>query len=432
MKKLAIISAVLLIVSLLSPLCAADGKTVAYHTELDFADISDTGSFTGYTGFGDDWKAVQATNYETRGDGGTLRFAPFAELVLQHRLTGPYVFETDVKSPGSQFFGVFVRSTGENLSGVTFFEHDGILTESGDADNEGIGATGIYVMPRGDRIILCIKTADTSQAKGIGTDKTYFDTGADMSGGFARLTFEDDGAEVRILVDGNLVCTVKMSDPSDTDFMSTCRLFTRAEIFDANGTGVKTVAGCRISADFSTVAFGMRISEAFIDNVSLTEYEKEPEETKAPLGIRRVDIKCQPEKSEYLIGEELDLSDTFLEVTYENGVKEDVRVTADMVFGFDSSVAGPQVLTVKYGGTSAAYSVYVVKEHGQSVTDEQTTLDFDTAAETKPEEEEDNGGIGKGVIIAVIAVAAVFCVMMIVMFAGRKKDRDNGGKGDMQ
>ena len=144
---------------------SAEEKAAVYHTELDFDDISDSGSFTEYKGFGDDWKAVQATNYETRGDGGTLRFAPFAELVLQHRLTGPYVFETDVKSPGSQFFGVFVRSTGENLSGVTFFEHDGILTESGDADNEGIGATGIYVMPRGDRIILCIKTADTSQAR---------------------------------------------------------------------------------------------------------------------------------------------------------------------------------------------------------------------------------------------------------------------------
>ncbi|MBO4868678.1 MAG: bacterial Ig-like domain-containing protein [Clostridia bacterium] len=431
MKKLAIISAVLLIVSMLLPLCAADEQTVVYHTELDFDDISDTGSFTGYSGFGDDWKATQATNYETRGDGGVLRFAPFAELVCQRQLTGPYVFSADVKSPGSQYFGIFIRSTGEYLSGVTFYEHDGTLTESGADDNEGIGATGIYVLPRGDKIILCIKTADTSRAKGIGVDKTYLDAGADMSGDFARLTFEDDGAEVRILVDGNLVCTVKMYDPSDTDLMSSHRLFTRAQIFDAGGGSVKTVVGCRISADHSTVAFGMRISEAFIDNVSLTEYEKEPEETKAPLGIRRVDIKCQPEKSEYLIGEELDLSDTFLEVTYENGVKEDVRVTADMVFGFDSSVAGPQVLTVKYGGTSAAYSVYVVKEHGQSVTDEQTTLDFDTAAETKPEEEEDNGGIGKGVIIAVIAVAVVFCVMIIAMLA-KRKDREGGGKGDMQ
>ena len=401
---------------------SAQEKTAVYHTELDFNDLSETGSFTEYKGFGDDWKAVQATQYETHGENGSLRFAPFAELICQHKLTGPYVFSSDVKSPGSQFFGVFVRTTGEYLSGVSYFEHDGIKTEKGDADNEGIGATGIYVIARGTKIMVCVKTADGAQPKGIGTDKTMFETGVDMSGDFARLTFEDDGKEVKILVADKLVCTVKMSDLTNTDFMSGYKLFTRADLYDADGNLTKTVVNCRICAEYSTVAFGMRINGANIDNVSITEYEKEPEETKAPLGIRRVDIKVQPEKSEYLIGEELDLSDTFLEITYENGVKEDVKVTADMVEGFDNTTLGVKLLTVNYGKKSAAYSVKVVEEYGIETETEQITIDFDTSPATTEEVSSDGANVRILIIVAIIAAVIICAVLLFVILKGKKPD----------
>ena len=422
MKKTLIILLLLALSLTLALGVSAEEKTVVYHTELDFNDISDTGSFTEYKGFGDDWKAVQATQYETKGENGTLHFAPFAELICQRQLTGPYVFESDVKSPGSQFFGVFVRTTGEYLSGVSYFEHDGIKTEKGEADNEGIGATGIYVIARGKKIMLCIKTADGTQPKGMGTDKTLFETGANMGEELTRLTFEDDGKEVRILVAGSLVCTVKMSDKTENDFMSACRLYTRADLYDADGNLVKTVVNCRISADFSTVAYGMRINSANIDNVSITEYEKEPEETTAPLGIRRVDIKVQPEKSEYLIGEELDLSDTYLEVTYENGVKEDVKVTADMVEGFDNTSLGVKLLTVNYGKKSAAYSVAVVGEYGTQTETERETIDFDTSPATTAETSSGGANTRILIIVAVIAAVIICAVLLFVIVKGKKPD----------
>jgi len=423
LKKTLIIILLLALSLALSLSASAEEKTAVYHTELDFNDISDTGSFTEYSGFGDDWKAVQATQHETHGEGGTLHFGPFAELICQRKLTGPYVFESDVISPGSQFFGIFVRTTGEYLSGVSYFEHDGIKTSSGDADNEGIGATGIYVIPRGKNIMVCIKTADGNQTKGIGTDKTVIETGVDMSGEFAKLTFEDDGKEVKILVADKLVCTVKMSEPSELDFMSAYKLYTKADIYDADGNSIKTVVNCRISADFSTVAFGMRINGANIDNVSITEYEKEPEETKAPLGVRRVDIKVQPEKSEYLIGEKLDLSDTYLEITYENGVKEDVKVTADMVEGFDNTTLGVKLLTVNYGKKSAAYSVKIVEEYGTVTETEQITIDFDTSPATS-ETVSENGGNSRTVIIIAVIAAVVICAVIVFIIARGKKPDD--------
>lgn len=423
MKKTLIIVLLLALSLTLAVGASAEEKTVVYHTELDFNDISDTGSFTEYKGFGKDWKAVQATQYETHGENGSLRFAPFAELVCQRQLTGPYVFSSDVKSPGSQFFGIFVRTTGEYLSGVSFFEHDGIKTSSGDADNEGIGATGIYVMPRGKKIMLCIKTADGNQPKGIGTDKTVIETGVDMSGDFAKLTFEDDGKEIKILVADKLICTVKMSELSEFDFMSAYKLYTKADIYDADGNSIKTVLNCRISADFSTVAFGMRINGANIDNVSITEYEKEPEETKAPLGIRRVDIKTQPEKYQYLIGEPLDLSDMFLEITYDNGVKEDVKITADMIEGFDNETTGVKLLTVNYGKKSAAYSIKVVTEYESETETERETIDFDTSPETT-KAEQSTGGKTKTIIIivAIVAAVAVCAVLIVLLTKGKKPD----------
>ena len=428
MKKL---SAVILICAVLAALCtavSAEDKAVVYHTELDFSDISDKGSFTEYKGFGDDWKATQATQHETHGEGGTLHFAPFAELVCQHQLTGLYVFSSDVKSPGSQFFGIFVRSTGESLSSTPYFEHDGILTDSGDADNEGIGATGIYVIPRGTRILLCVKTADGTQAKGIGTDKTYLDTGVDMSGSFAKLTFEDDGKEVRILVADKLICTVKMSDPTTSDFMSAYKLYTRADICDAEGNAIKTVVNCRISADFSTVAYGMRINGANIDNVSITEYEKEPEETTAPRGVLRVTMKALPEKKEYLLGEELDLSDLYIEVTYDNYVKEDIKITPDMTEGFDNQTEGTKLIVVRYGKTSTFFSVRVVGEYGTGTEIGSNPYDAGTEPGAGTETESDPGNSVRHdlwlIIVGIVAAAAVCFVLVFFVIKGKRPDTD--------
>ena len=395
-------------------------KTVVYETKEDFSGLADKASFLTYTSLTNEWTAYKATDNDAWGDKETLHFSPFTQLILNRKLEGPYVFSTDFQIFGSQFFGVFVRSTGESLSGTPYFEHDGTLKENGDADNEGIGCTGICVIPRGKQIILCTKTADETQAKGIGTDKTYFDLESDFSKAYVNLRFEDDGKTVKIFADDALVCYIELSEITDFDYMSSCKLYTKADIYGADGELVKTVLNCRICAEYSTVAYGMRISSANIDNIYVCEYEKQAQETKPALAVKRVDIKVQPEKSEYLIGEELDLSDTYLEITYENGVKEDVKVTADMIEGFDNKTVGVKLLTVNYGSKSAAYSVKVVNEYTVETETERETIDFDTSPATS-EAEADNGGRSTTVIIvAVIATVAVLALIITFIVKGRK------------
>ncbi len=424
MKALKTIAASLLCLILFIPFCLnanADGDVV-YSVSEDFSGLEDGVTFTENEGLKKEWTAVQATQYLTSGENGTLHFGPFSQLILNHRPTGAYTFTTAVKVPNNQFFGIFVRSTGEALSGCQYYEHDGTVNENGDADNEGLGATGIYVIPRANRLMLCVKTDSVADAKGIGTDKTFFDLDTDMSADYTDLTFEDDGVTVRISVAGKPVCSVIMSEKSGSDFMSDYPLYTKAEIKDKDGATVKTVANCRISADFSEIAYGMRINSANIDNVRFEEYGRTAVTTEAPLQIKRVDIKCLPEKTEYLIGEELDLSDTFLEVTYENGVKEDVKVTPDMIEGFDSATEGVKLITVNYGKTSAAYSVTVVTEHTEPVVTERETIDFDTSPATSQSAAAQGGNRTVIIIVAVIAAAVIIALLLFIILKGKKPD----------
>ena len=96
-------------------------------------------------------------------------------------------------------------------------------------------------------------------------------------------------------------------------------------------------------------------------------------------------------------------------------------MTEDMVSGFDSSTVGACVITVRYGETSAAYSVFIVEEYGQSTREVTTALEIDTTPE---EEQKTQSGGAKPVMIAAAAVAAViFGVLIFAVIRGKK-----GGK----
>ena len=101
-------------------------------------------------------------------------------------------------------------------------------------------------------------------------------------------------------------------------------------------------------------------------------------------------------------------------------MKEDVKVTADMIEGFDNKTVGVKLLTVNYGSKSAAYSVKVVNEYTVETETERETIDFDTSPATS-EAEADNGGRSTTVIIvAVIATVAVLALIITFIVKGRK------------
>lgn len=72
-------------------------------------------------------------------------------------------------------------------------------------------------------------------------------------------------------------------------------------------------------------------------------------------------ISKSPEKREYLIGEELDLTGAKIVVGYPEGDFEFFELTADMVSGFDNSKSGYQILTVTYKGYTDELLVKVLE-----------------------------------------------------------------------
>lgn len=76
------------------------------------------------------------------------------------------------------------------------------------------------------------------------------------------------------------------------------------------------------------------------------------------------------DKTEYKVGEELDLSSLVLTVEYDNNTSEVINVTMDMVSGFDSSKPGTLEVTVTYKGKIATFTVNIVEEGPVVVTGE--------------------------------------------------------------
>lgn len=67
-----------------------------------------------------------------------------------------------------------------------------------------------------------------------------------------------------------------------------------------------------------------------------------------------------PEKKEYQIGEELDLTGGKIKVVYSNGTEETVDMTAEMIEGFNSEEPGVCTLTVTFEGKTATFDVTVL------------------------------------------------------------------------
>ena len=79
------------------------------------------------------------------------------------------------------------------------------------------------------------------------------------------------------------------------------------------------------------------------------------------VSISSISIISYPEKTSYIVGEELNLNWLRVETTYSDGSTSYVNVTSDMVSGFDSSVVGIQTLTITYGGCTTTFDVEVVE-----------------------------------------------------------------------
>jgi hypothetical protein len=107
------------------------------------------------------------------------------------------------------------------------------------------------------------------------------------------------------------------------------------------------------------------VAETYADNASVVTAHDIAADF-APYTVSEEEITVEsieivpPEKKEYQIGEELDLTGGKIKVVYSNGTEETVDLTADMVEGFSSEKAGVCTLTVTYEGKTATFDVTIL------------------------------------------------------------------------
>ena len=86
-----------------------------------------------------------------------------------------------------------------------------------------------------------------------------------------------------------------------------------------------------------------------------TDQGKGPDNTKTVAGIA---VKTEPTKKAYYTGDELNLAGLVIEVTYSDGIKEDVT-TGFTTSGYNKDIAGSQTITVTCKGHTATFTVTV-------------------------------------------------------------------------
>ena len=103
--------------------------------------------------------------------------------------------------------------------------------------------------------------------------------------------------------------------------------------------------------------------------------------------VTGISVSSAAHKTEYQVGDELDVTGLTIEVAYSDGTRQTVPVTADMVNGFSSAQAvQSQILTITYEGHTAAYTVKITAAEQPGGTKYQVTVsntgDGGTAAGT--------------------------------------------------
>lgn len=75
--------------------------------------------------------------------------------------------------------------------------------------------------------------------------------------------------------------------------------------------------------------------------------------------LNRIEIKSEPSKKSYIVGEDINLDGAVLSAVYESGKEEDINITKEMIQGFDSSKAQDNIITVNYLGKSAQFTINI-------------------------------------------------------------------------
>lgn len=131
------------------------------------------------------------------------------------------------------------------------------------------------------------------------------------------------GTITLVMADGTKSTPIPLSDPNVT-----------ITGFDTSKTGAKEIT---VTYKGFTAKFGITVED----------------------GVSAIRLKTLPNKLDYKYGEKLDLTGGTLEIVKESGANQIIKLTPEMVSGYNAKKIGRQVLKVKYGSFEGEFPVRV-------------------------------------------------------------------------
>jgi len=119
----------------------------------------------------------------------------------------------------------------------------------------------------------------------------------------------------------------------------------------SGGLGGRNLASTERNEIFSYIHFYNSTGKPYIDNVYV--YRK--------LVVKDLSLISAPVKTSYYLGEELDTTGLVLTATYDDNTTQTIT-DGYVISGYDSSVTGPQEITVTYGGRTVTFTVTVIEK----------------------------------------------------------------------
>ncbi|MBQ9383133.1 MAG: bacterial Ig-like domain-containing protein [Ruminiclostridium sp.] len=218
---------------------------------------------------------------------------------------------------------------------------------------------------------------------------TYtFDMTASMISGFSSaaegtktvtVTFDGKTATFSVTVGGSsssVVKSIKITTFPKTGYKIGESLDVSGGILQVtyNDDSVETIPmTASMVSGFSTAAAGSIKLTVTYEGCSTTYYIVVMEDTT----VTSIKISYYP-KTDYTVGEALDVSGGILTVTYSDGTKETVALAESMISGFTTEAAGTYTVTVTYGGCTTTYFITVTGS-----ADEVVSIEIDTYPKTE-------------------------------------------------
>lgn len=377
--------------------------------KLDFEGME--GNFAEIEELQEHWYPQNATQdyiskVETKSKYGTyLHMNPFSQMPFNYAITNKYVASVDMKIDEAQGAGFIFRCTDE-LFLNPYYEDDG-----GGQNILSIAGAGIVIIPHGKKTRISVKVYDERKEKLLNSKITLFDNpdGISFTSSFHTVTVVDYISGAKIFEDGKLLCSLEFSDPTTyEDYGSEYSFYNKCVLKKPDGSVAAEIGNSLVCSEISSLAFGVRINDMCIDNITLAEYA---------IPTDSISVSAAP-RTTFNMNEELSLSGWKLLVKYSDGTEKEVQITSDMVTGYDSSSAGEKELTITYSGKTCTQKISV-EEPLPAATDAPAAEPQATSEPTKASEnaaESDSNGkvLTVGIIVGAVIIVAIVVVVIIL------------------